>query len=127
MRRRIPGGLIPWGGAPYWCLGRDVVDHVWSLSRRNPDLIRFFEHAWTPDELFFQTIVLNSPLRDMVVNDDLRYVDWTRPTAPAILGRLDLDALMSSGKLFARKFDATVDAEILDLLDRRIDELERAV
>jgi hypothetical protein len=90
-------------------------------------LIRFFKHVWIPDELFFQTIVMNSPLRDTIVNDDLRYVDWTRPTAPAILGRQDFDTLRNSGKLFARKFDTTVDREILDLLDQRIDELEQAL
>ena len=121
VRRRVPGGLTPWGGSPYWCLSRQVVDHVRSLLSASPELVRFFEHVWIPDELFFQTIVLNSPLRDSVVNDNLRYIDWSRSPAPAILGRLDLDEITSSGKLFARKFDTEVDAGILDLLDRRID------
>jgi hypothetical protein len=127
FRRHLPGGLAPWGGAPYWCLGRDVVDHVWSLTRADPRLARFFEHVWIPDEIFFPTLVLNSPLRDVVINDDLRYVDWSRPTAPAIFGREDFEVLMASGKLFARKFDTTVDREILDLLDKRIDELDPAL
>jgi hypothetical protein len=30
--------------------------------------------------------------------------------------------MLASGKLFARKFDVTIDAEVLDLLDRAIDE-----
>lgn len=121
VRRRIPGGLTPWGGPPYWCLSRSVVDYVWDWLREHPDVVRFFEHVWIPDELFFQTIVLNSPLRDTVVNDDLRHIDWTRLPAPSVFRRDDLDELVGSGKLFARKFDSTVDAEVLDLLDRHID------
>jgi hypothetical protein len=35
-----------------------------------------------------------------------------------------LPALIGSGKLLARKFDATVDERILDVLDARIDEEE---
>lgn len=127
IRRRLPRDLTPWGGAPYWCLGREVVDDIWLLTQEDPQLVRFFEHVWIPDEIFFPTLVLNGTLRGMVVNDDLRYVDWSRPTAPAILGAEDLDVLMSSGKLFARKFDVTVDAQILDLIDQRVDELEHAV
>lgn len=119
--RRLPGDLEPWGGGPYWCLSRQVTDHVDAYVRAHPELIRFFEHAWIPDELFFQTIVLNSPLGETVVNDNLRYTDWSRNPAPAMLGRDDLDEMLSSGKLFARKFDETVDVGVLDLLDRRID------
>ena len=84
--------------------------------------MRFFEHVFIPDELFFQTIVTNSPLADTVENDNLRYLDWSREPAPAVLTRDDLDAIGASGALFARKFDETVDAEILDLLDARIDD-----
>ena len=53
-------------------------------------------------------------------NDDLRYLDWSREPAPAVLTRDDLPALLGSGKLFARKFDPTVDSEVLDALDRHL-------
>lgn len=119
--RRLPGGLVPFGGGPYWCLARPVVDYVHAFVHEHPDVVSFFEHVWIPDELFFQTVVLNSPLRDTVVNDNLRYIDWAREPAPAILRRDDLDSIVASNKLFARKFDTTVDGEILDALDRRIE------
>ena len=86
----------------------------------NPDYVRFFEHVFVPDELFFQTIIMNSALRDTVVNDNLRYVDWTREPAPAVSTRDDLTALLELGQLFARKFDETVDREVLDALDRHL-------
>ncbi|HXH82839.1 MAG TPA: beta-1,6-N-acetylglucosaminyltransferase [Candidatus Tectomicrobia bacterium] len=127
LRRRLPGGLVPWGGSPYWCLARPAVDHVRQVLRTAPELVRHFEHVWIPDELFFQTIVVNSPLRDTVVNDNLRYVDWSRRPAPAVLRRDDFEAMVGSRALFARKFDVTVDAEILDLLDRHADGRTHAV
>jgi hypothetical protein len=120
LRRRIPGGLHPYGGSAYWCLEKTLVHFVHGYLRQNPDYVRFFEHVFVPDELFFQTIIMNSELRDTVENDDLRYLDWSREPAPAVLTRGDLPALLESGQLFARKFDETVDSDVLDALDRRV-------
>lgn len=120
LRRTIPGGLHPYGGSAYWCLERTLVHFVHGYLRENPDYVRFFEHVFVPDELFFQTIIMNSELRDTVENDDLRYLDWSREPAPAVLTRDDLPALLESGQLFARKFDEMVDSEVLDALDRHV-------
>lgn len=121
LRRGMPLGLEPYGGSPYWCLSRTLVEFVREFVHANPGYVRFFEHVFIPDELFFQTIVMNSQLRDSVENDSLRHIDWSREPAPAVLTRDDRAALVSSPKLFARKFDETADAEILDLLDDHID------
>lgn len=121
LRRRLPGGLAPWGGSAYWCLSRRLVHFVHEYLREHPDYVRFFEHVFVPDELFFQTIIMNSELRDTVEDDDLRYLDWTRRPAPAILTRADLPVLLASPALFARKFDETVDASVLDALDRHLE------
>ena len=121
LRRRLPGGLEPYGGSAYWCLSSALVHFVHGFLSENPDYVRFFEHVFVPDEIFFQTIVMNSELRDTVENDDLRYLDWSREPAPAVLTRDDLPALVTAPQLFARKFDETVDAEILDALDRHLE------
>jgi hypothetical protein len=122
--RRIPGRLTPWGGSPYWCFARDVADYVHDFVHGDSGFVSFFEHVWIPDELFFQTILVNSPFRDQLVNDNLRYIDWTRLPAPAILRADDFDDIVRSNALFARKFDATVDSSILDMLDRRADAMD---
>ena len=120
LRRTLPGGLRPYGGSAYWCLERTLVHFVHGFLRDNPDYVRFFEHVFVPDELFFQTIIMNSQLRDTVENDDLRYLDWSREPAPAVFTAADLPALLESGQLFARKFDETVDPEVLDALVRHL-------
>lgn len=120
LHRSLPYGLTPYGGGAYWCLSRALVDYVQGFVRDNPEFVRFFKHVLIPDELFFQTIVINSALADTVENDNLRYLDWSREPAPAVLSRHDLGAITTSGALFARKFDDTVDFTILDLLDGHI-------
>ena len=121
LRRSLPLGLTPYGGSPYWCLSRSLIEYVRGFVYENPTFVRFFEHVFIPDELFFQTIVTNSAFADTVENDNLRYLDWSREPAPAVLTSADFDAIVASKALFARKFDETVDTEILDLLDARID------
>ncbi len=119
VRRRIPAGLEPYGGSAYWCLSRRAVDYVHQFVREYPRYVRFFRTVYVPDELFFHTILLNSPLRDEVIGDDLRHIVW-EDHGVAVLGPGHLDQLAGSSKLFARKFDIERDPEILDLLDQRL-------
>jgi hypothetical protein len=62
---------------------------------------------------------MNSPLRDTVFNDNLRYIAWTTKGSshPALLTIEDKDSLLASSKLFARKFDTELDEQILDIID----------
>jgi len=71
INKQLPYGLQPYGDSAWFCLSKKHVDYVLSFIRGKPDLIRFFSHVSTPEENFFQTIIMNSPLRDSVVNDNL--------------------------------------------------------
>jgi len=116
--RRVPYGLQPWFGSGYWCLHREAVGYVMDFLAAHPRYTRFFRRAFIPDEMFFQTILANSPLAATIVDDDLRFIRWP---GPAILTSADDAALAASSDLFARKFDERVDAEVLNLIDRRLD------
>lgn len=122
IRRRFPSGFRPFGGSSYWCLSRDCIQYIHDFTTRNRAFTNFFKRVDVPDEIFFQTIILNSPFRPMVVNDDLRYIEWNDPTSgsPAILRVSDFANLVATPDLFARKFDARVDAKVLDLIDQQI-------
>lgn len=119
-KRPFPSGLRPHGGGAYWCLSRRSIELVHQLTNERPDIVRFFERVDIPDEIFFQTIIMSSNLSETVVDDNLRYIDWSRGPRPAVLGVDDLPALLGSTKLFARKFDVTVDPEVLDAIDRDV-------
>lgn len=130
--RRLPPGLAPYGGAQWFMLSRRAVGDLLHFVDRRPDVVRFYRHAWTPDEMFIHTALLNSPSRERVVNENLWFVRWT-PNAkhPQTLGSAEADELLAAAgcpsavggqaraKLFARKFDADLDPGILDALDRR--------
>ena len=118
IRRRFPPGYDPYGGSAFWALSAPALDYVHRFVRENPSFVKFFRHVLIPDEIFFQTILLNSPLRDSIVNEQVHYVDWSRGGVhPATLQVGDVEPALASGKLFARKFDPS-DIEVLDLLDR---------
>ena len=116
-KRKLPGGLPPYFGSAYWCMDRRALKQVYEYANANPAYVNFFKGCHIPEECFFQTILMNSPLAGEVATRSLTYVNW-RPPWPGILTRSDLPALMESECLFARKFDADSDREVLDLLDK---------
>jgi hypothetical protein len=123
FKRSFPRGLHPYGGSSYWCLSRACIEYIDRFIRQNRGYVNFFRTVDVPDEIFFQTILMNSPLAPGVVNDDLRYVEWSDPTlgSPAVLRLEDFERIFRSPKLFARKFDASVDEQVLDRIDRELD------
>ncbi len=83
---------------------------------------RFYRNSSCADEIWLQTALYNSPFMDkrafMGFDDEqaatMRYVDWTGGGAsPRTLKDADFDMLMDSGMLFARKFDESVDANVI--------------
>lgn len=120
-KRKIPYQYKPFAGSSYWCLSKDCVEYVYKFMKANRAYELFFRNVFLSDEIFFQTLIMNSPFRNCVVNDDLRYIEWPADSYnPQILQKKDFSKFMSSADLFARKFDMTVDSEVLDMIDREI-------
>jgi hypothetical protein len=68
---------------------------------------------------------MNSGGHGVVVNDDLRMIDWIPDgdikLRPRNYDLKDMARLQTSPDLFARKFDAENDMEILSLLERHLE------
>ena len=81
----------------------------------------FYRNSFIPDEAFFQTVMMNSSGHGLIVNDDLRMIDWVPDgdikLRPRNYGTSDLARLKRSRDLFARKFDAEDNMDILALLE----------
>jgi len=121
--RKLPGAMEPVGRSTWFTITSGQVAYILDFVRIHPAYVRFFKKSWGADELFFQTILYNSPAKKDMVNNNLLYVDWSKGGPnPKMLTMADAGALMSSGKLWARKFDDTVDKEILDYIDKAIDQ-----
>ncbi|MGM9553174.1 MAG: beta-1,6-N-acetylglucosaminyltransferase [Faecousia sp.] len=96
-------------GSQWFSITHDTALYI---IDRYPQYKKYFIRSFIPDESFLQTIVKNAPLRDHVVDDNLRYIDWKRGS-PYVFRDEDYDILMKSEKLFARKFDTYVDQRII--------------
>jgi hypothetical protein len=117
LRRRLPESMRPWGGSAYWIVSRTALRTIADFLNANPWYVRFFKHVHIPDELFFETILFNSPEAERCEDHLLHYTEWSRTPAPAILTREDYPHLVESPCLFARKFDPAIDREVLDMID----------
>jgi hypothetical protein len=118
--RKKKFGYKVYGGAN-WC---SITDNLAKYTVNNyGKYSKAFRLSQNSDELFIQTIVMDSPYRDNIYvkgfdNDYkacLRYIDWNRG-APYVFKLDDYDELMNTGKeyLFARKFDDKKDSEIVE-------------
>jgi hypothetical protein len=117
-KRKFPEGYIPYGGSSWWTISYDCADYIFAFTKKNQGFVKFFKLTHAPDEMFFQTIVMNSPYKQKAYKDNLRYIDWSeRQRNPRILTRDDFPKLLAADKLFARKFDTCVDTQVLDLID----------
>jgi hypothetical protein len=96
-----------YGGSTWWSLSRAAIEYVSDFVKNTPGFYERFRHTFCTEEIFFQTILLNSPFREKVVNDNLRYIDWNERNGncPANLDETDFQLLLNSNKLFARKFE----------------------
>ena len=94
-----------------------------------------FERRLVPDESFFQTVAMASPRhRRSLVNHNMRWIDWPHSHGdpneywqrlgarqyvggPRVLNSSELQPVLSSPYMFARKVDVEVDADVLRLWD----------
>jgi hypothetical protein len=119
-RRSLPFEYKPYGGSDWWCITGKLVAYLCELHNR-PEwktLRKRIRHTNIVSEVLLQTIVGNSPFREKVADYYPWFIDWSeKKPNPAILTVDRFDELAGSGKLFARKFDVTVDSAILDRID----------
>jgi hypothetical protein len=95
-----------YGGSTYWSLSRNTLQYVMEYTKSNKTFLDRMNYTFCPEELYFQTIIMDSPFASNVVNDNLRYIDWLsgRGGKPAFLDESDYKKIMSSNSIFARKF-----------------------
>lgn len=118
--RKIPNNLVAVGRSQWFTITSTHAEYLVNYLQKNKNVKRFFELTWGSDEFVFQTILFNSIHKKDMVNDNLRYIDWSEKKAsPKTFTMNDLPSLLNSGKIFARKFNETFDSSIMDELDKQ--------
>lgn len=120
--RRRPDGFVFQKGAQWFSITHALAQY---LLEKESEIREFFSDTYCPDEMFVQTVIVNSPFRDTLPehafeNDYascLRYIDWQRGN-PYTFTDADLDELLAAPEtaLFARKFDYRTSPGVVDAL-----------
>ena len=125
-------------GAGWWALSRDCANYVLNFLSSNPQYYSYFKYALCADEILFISILKNSPFSSKITHDfekaasreeyfrsndhGSHYIDWNArdTTLPKVLGMEDVDSLLKSNCLFARKFDEQRSADLVKFLEERL-------
>jgi len=120
IKRKLPYDVFHklYWGSTYWSLTRDSLQYVLDFTKQNKKALRSMKFTICSEEIYFQTILLNSEYIEKTVNDNLRYIDWSsgRYGSPAFLDITDYNKIKQSNKLFARKFHEKYSQELKKML-----------
>lgn len=106
------------GGGTYWTLSYPCLKYIVDYTEKYPDLLKRFKWSFCAEEIYFQTLIMNSAFKKNVVNNNLRYIEWNQKNGnkPAILDETDYDNIIRSDAIFARKFEYPVSKKLIDKL-----------
>ncbi|WP_316820141.1 beta-1,6-N-acetylglucosaminyltransferase [Pedobacter gandavensis] len=124
-KRSFPLSVPLYGSSDssWWTITSECAAYIVDFMKGNPRLERFMHYTWGADEFLIATLIMNSPFKDQVINDNLRFISWEsgKPN-PKVLTENDIDAIKNSDKFYARKFDNQINDKVLDQLDEFIAE-----
>ena len=113
-------------GANWWALTHYCVEYILNFLKENKEYIKFYKNTLCPDEMFFQTIIGNSPFSKNIMNN-IVYADWSGSEKPSYINELHMNILKNESVpvpfgdkrqflLFARKFNDG-NTEIINKID----------
>jgi len=119
-RRKAPTNMRFYGtNSTFWTISPECAYYVMAHIENDRKLKRFLKYTWGSDEFIFQTVIMNSPYKDDVINNNYRYVDWSGGGAhPKMLLTEDYEKIIATDNIFGRKFNMDIDENILDMLDK---------
>lgn len=83
--------------------------------------VNSLRHIIIPEEFVFQTILMNSKYRNKIVNNNLRYDDWSRKrngSLPATLDINDFNKVITGRYFFARKIDPIISNDLVKAVSK---------
>ncbi len=119
--RRSPRWFRYLGSSNWVILSRESA-HRLLFEPQAIRIRRWLRWSGIPDESLFPSVLLNLTPLPTIQQGETRFMEFVRgASSPRVLGRADLPAIEAArgrGALFARKFDCTIDPEILSAIER---------
>jgi hypothetical protein len=142
-KRNFYKNFEPYFGSQWFALTDETIKFILKFIKENKQYMKFMKFIEGPDEIFFQTIILNSERKNNLYDynsylnwlearkedtifihefSTLRYMDWSErgKPMPAVLDDYYYETLKTSEDLFARKFDEVVSASLLNQIDENL-------
>ena len=117
VKRKFLKGVIPYIGGQWMILTRECCEFICN-SGEAKKFEEFYLNTLIADESFFQTVLMNTSFVGNLINDDKRAIIWIPDgnikLRPKTFTGEDLQYLLEGDNLFARKFDDTIDKDIID-------------
>lgn len=111
-------------GTNWFSITDDLAKYVVDSSEK---ILKEYKHTFCCDEIFLQTLVVNSPFVDNLYHPKfdndiaaiMRLIDWERGK-PYTFRTGDFDELIKSDMLFARKFSMNIDEDIVNKITKHV-------
>ena len=134
----LPGGryfddFSPFHGSMFWSLTAPCIRYVLDFVDANPGYVDIHRHVVAPDEVFFHSLMKQSPFAGTISQDFSdgahpdhlhhanHFIDWPHfNRRRLLLEARDFDALLVSEALFARKFEERRSRHLLQMLDEEV-------
>lgn len=122
IRRGIPDTFPRlYGGSNWISVTKECADYIVKGNRKIRKFYNRLKYTFASDEVFFPTVIMNSPFRDSTVNDNRRLILWEEGSrSPETLTGRHWWRIATSDALWARKFSLPESGELFGLLDRYI-------
>ncbi len=117
-----------YGGSAWWSFSGEFANYLLDFIDANQKFMDFYRYTWAPDELFFHTVIMNSPFRESV-RPSCTFKEWDFQTGhPMIIQKRHIPVLAKDwidadyGRfqpLFARKFDKD-SSDVVQLINAQL-------
>ncbi|NHE55601.1 beta-1,6-N-acetylglucosaminyltransferase [Cyclobacterium plantarum] len=125
-KKSFPAYLKPYGGDTWWALNTETISKILTFIQDHPDLLKYLADSLLPDEMLFQSLVLELNKENLgQIHDCLTYVNWSGSIddpSPQTFTTEDIPRLrdLSPNFLFARKFDIISNPQLLDSIEQEV-------
>lgn len=113
--KRTPVCNEMYWGSGWWSLQRDALEYLFKIKNKYR---KYIKNTFAPDEMIYQTILLNAENKFNVVNDNLRYMIWDGNSGPRTLGQNDYESIVNSNCFFARKVEPEISGDLIKLIEK---------
>ncbi len=105
-------GFAIYGGSQWININIAAAEYILSKWK---EYYKFFKFCNIPDELIFHTMLMNSPIKDTIINDNLRFIKFIgNDYHPIDINKEHIKDLINSKVLFCRKVSDDKDFEEFD-------------